>query len=136
MKGEFDRTVMIYIDSYEECIPVGRFHIASHQDAQSFKGLTQLVLGINNALNQNHFPQSFSELRKFRKPSERPEPSLVLLNRNSGKLATFCVRILFRQNASWQGSVSWSEGEQEEYFRSALELIVLLDDALNYTVNL
>lgn len=46
------------------------------------------------------------------------------------KLATFYVRILFRQNASWQGTVLWSEGSQEERFRSALELALLLDSAL------
>ena len=40
------------------------------------------------------------------------------------------VRILFRQNASWQGTVLWSEGGQEERFRSALELALLLDSAL------
>ena len=40
------------------------------------------------------------------------------------------VRILFRQNASWQGTVLWSEGSQEERFRSALELALLLDSAL------
>ena len=40
------------------------------------------------------------------------------------------VRILFRQNASWQGSVLWREGGQEERFRSALELVLLMDSAL------
>lgn len=40
------------------------------------------------------------------------------------------MRILFRQNASWQGSVLWREGGQEERFRSALELVLLMDSAL------
>jgi len=40
------------------------------------------------------------------------------------------ARILFRQNASWQGSVVWVEGRQEERFRSALELVLLMDSAL------
>ena len=47
-----------------------------------------------------------------------------------GELATFAVRIIFRQNASWQGSVVWLEGEREESFRSALELVLLMDSAL------
>jgi len=47
-----------------------------------------------------------------------------------GKLATFAVRILFRQNASWQGSVTWLEGDRSQSFRSALELILLMDNAL------
>ena len=136
MKGEFDRTIMVYIDSYEDCIPVGRFHIVSQQDAQPFKGLCQLFLGINDALDQNNFPQSFFELRKFHTPSELSDSRAVLSNRCSSQLATFRIRILFRQNASWQGSVSWIEGNQEEYFRSVLELIVLMDDALNHAAKL
>ena len=47
-----------------------------------------------------------------------------------GALATFRLRILFRQNSSWQGFVSWVEGRQEESFRSTLELLMLLDSAL------
>ena len=47
-----------------------------------------------------------------------------------GKLGTFALRVLFRQNASWQGSVTWLEENREESFRSALELIWLIDSAL------
>ena len=50
----------------------------------------------------------------------------------SGAVATFSMRILFRQNSSWQGSLTWIEGNQEEYFRSVLELIVLMENALRY----
>ena len=45
-------------------------------------------------------------------------------------MATFAVRVLFRQNASWQGEVTWLEGKREESFRSVLELILLMDGAL------
>ena len=136
MKGEFDRTIMIYIDSYEDRIPAGRFQIVSHQDAQPFKGLCQLFLGINDMLDQNNFPKSFFELRKFNEPFEQSNLSTVLSNQISSKLASFRIRILFRQNASWQGSVYWIEGNQEVFFRSVLELIVMMDDALNYALNL
>ena len=132
MKGELNRTVMIYVDSYEHKIPVGRFHIASEQDAQPFHGLSQLLLGINGNLDRENFPQSFSELRKFHVPSKQPGFSSSRQSQKYGAMATFSVRILFRQNASWQGSVTWLEGNQEEYFRSVLELIVLMDDALGY----
>ncbi|MBQ3147093.1 MAG: hypothetical protein IJB91_05120 [Oscillospiraceae bacterium] len=47
-----------------------------------------------------------------------------------GDLATFAVKILFRQNASWQGSVTWLEGKREQSFRSVLELILLMSTAL------
>ena len=36
---------------------------------------------------------------------------------------------MFRQNASWQGNVTWVEKGIEESFRSALELIMLMDSS-------
>lgn len=131
MKGEKNRTVMIFVDSYDNNIPQGRFRIASEPDAQPFQGLCQLLIGINRYLDQENFPQSFSELRKFRNPADRENPA-PLRDQKPGGIATFSVRILFRQNASWQGAVTWVEGKQEEYFRSVLELIVLMDNALGY----
>lgn len=135
MKGDMNRTVMISVDSYHEKIPCGRFHIVSEQEAHPFRGLSQLLIGINSYLDRENFPQSFSELRTFQDPLRHENPP-ALSRQASGDLATFSVRILFRQNASWQGMVTWVEGKQQEYFRSVLELIVLLDNALQYSVNL
>ena len=136
MKGERDRTVLIYVDSFDDGILSGRFHISSHPEAQTFLGLLQLLTEINNNLSRENFPQSFSELRKFQKPSEIKDDFTVSANFKNGKVATFSMRILFRQNASWQGSLTWVEGKQEEYFRSVLELIVLMENALRYTANM
>lgn len=43
---------------------------------------------------------------------------------------TFVVQILNRQNATWQGVITWTEGRQTQPFRSALEMIRLIDSAL------
>ncbi|WP_300026630.1 hypothetical protein [Oscillibacter sp.] len=85
---------------------------------------------MENLLDAMQFPQSFTALRAF-----SPPPSMVRkptdLQVQEGACATFAVRVLFRQNASWQGSVTWLEGNREESFRSVLELVLLLDSALN-----
>ncbi|NCB94653.1 MAG: hypothetical protein EOM40_19200 [Clostridia bacterium] len=47
------------------------------------------------------------------------------------KTGTFIVKILDRQNATWQGSVTWVDERKEQYFRSALELLKLIDGALD-----
>lgn len=44
---------------------------------------------------------------------------------------TFVVKVLNTQNATWQGTINWLEGERTEAFRSALELIKLVDSALS-----
>ena len=47
-----------------------------------------------------------------------------------GDDATFVIRVQYRQHASWQGEVTWIDGQKKEYFRSALELVRLIDGAL------
>ena len=48
-----------------------------------------------------------------------------------GHKASFIVRVTSRQNATWQGSISWTERGVTKLFRSALELIKLIDSALD-----
>ena len=43
---------------------------------------------------------------------------------------TFILKILDRQNSTWQGSILWVEKQNEQYFRSALEMLKLIDVAL------
>lgn len=135
MKGELNRTVMIYVDSYDHQIPTGHFHIAATQEMQSFQSLSQLLIKINDTLDQENFPQAFTELRTFQNPLHQTNSIHDIATAQKGTAATFSVRILFRQNASWQGIVTWLEGNQQEYFRSVLELIVLMDNALRYVCN-
>ena len=48
-----------------------------------------------------------------------------------GRKASFIVRVTSRQNATWQGSISWTERGVTKHFQSALELIKLIDSALD-----
>ncbi|MBU3191196.1 hypothetical protein K9O30_18330 [Clostridium bowmanii] len=43
---------------------------------------------------------------------------------------SFLVRIKYRQNTSWQGMIQWLDGKQTRHFRSCLELIMLIKEAL------
>jgi len=49
------------------------------------------------------------------------------MNNKNGDKGTFLVRIQYRQNASWQGHVTWVEENKTVPFRSALELLKLID---------
>ena len=44
---------------------------------------------------------------------------------------TFIVEVCCRENASWQGKVTWADKGRSQYFRSALELLKLMDQALD-----
>lgn len=42
----------------------------------------------------------------------------------------FVVSVKSQENHTWQGTVSWVEGKKQVNFRSALELLRLMDSAL------
>lgn len=48
-----------------------------------------------------------------------------------GEIGTFVIRVQHRQHSSWQGKVTWLEEDKSVYFRSALELIKIIDGTLD-----
>ncbi|MBQ5558694.1 MAG: hypothetical protein IIT46_02790 [Lachnospiraceae bacterium] len=49
--------------------------------------------------------------------------------------STFIVKVMDQQNNSWQGSITWVENDETMYFRSALELLHLMDGAIKTNTN-
>ena len=43
---------------------------------------------------------------------------------------TFVVKVEYCQNETWQGKVVWAEENRTERFRSMLELVKLMDEAM------
>ena len=129
--GEEFRTTRICVDTFEKGVPRGRFYNPYMEAEQPFESLIQLLQGMEANMESMAFPKAYQITRTFapRPKNESPPVGDAPLQ---GKVATFAVRILFRQNASWQGSVTWLEGRQEQSFRSVLELILLMDTALQY----
>lgn len=52
-----------------------------------------------------------------------PQPS-------HAKPHTFIVQVMYQQNGEWQGVIKWIEGRKTQNFRSANELLGLIDNAL------
>ena len=130
-RGNEYRTTVICVDSYENSVLSGRFYNPGRSGGQPFESLIQLLVRMEHMLDELRQPQSFTAARTFGVlPPEQEEAPLPGTLGQKGKLATFAVRIIFRKNATWQGSVSWLEGGKEENFHSVLELILLLDSAL------
>ena len=130
-KGNEFRTTVICVDGYENKALSGRFYNPYCEAGEGFESLTQMLLKIDDMLNEMRLPQSFTAVRTFAPGGGDLSKNTPAVAAHEGKLATFSVRILFRQNASWQGSVTWLEGGQEQSFRSVLELIFLMDSALS-----
>lgn len=129
--GEEYRTILVCVDSFQEGILYGRLFNRYLEEGKAFGSLMEFLQEMELLLERMDFPKAFHSSRTFA-PRVAAESRTPILESRTGQKATFAVRILFRQNASWQGSVTWLEGKQEQSFRSALELIFLLNSALEY----
>jgi hypothetical protein len=54
----------------------------------------------------------------------------VLTKKNDCK-ATFTIQIQFQQNSTWQGTIAWAEGKKTQKFRSELEMLKLMMEAVS-----
>ena len=126
------RTTMVCVDRFENSVPKGRFYNYGNPDeGQVFHGLMDLLVGIENILDASDYGLPTKEARTFSTASDGGVSTQVEYKNRRGELATFIVKVLFRQHSSWQGSVVWQEEKCEEPFRSVLELVLLLESALS-----
>ena len=121
------------MDSYENGVP--RWHMYLGQEGQRFDSLSQLLLRAEQLLERNGGVQSFTTPRIFSLVRPLGDASCDAERLSRGTAATFEMRVLFRQHASWQGELLWMEKNTRQSFRSVLELITLMDSALRAEKN-
>ncbi len=129
------KTSTIRITSYEKKNCAGALINPHFGRDIAFENTTQMLFLIEQMLCDLDYPQRITEKRSF----HEQETSAPLIDRQElaaapageeNTLASFRLRIMFRQSASWQGEVNWIEGERTVQFRSALELLQLIDEVL------
>ena len=67
------------------------------------------------------------DLRPYNPVTER---QLITMNKKPGTQSTLLIRILNRQHSTWQGTVTWVDKNETLTFRSALELIKMIDSTV------
>lgn len=130
LTGNEYRSTMVCIDAYNDSILCGRLSNPCMEGEVPFHGLMQFLRIMDTMLDEMNFPQSFTVKRTFGSITPAAERIQEKGTDLRGEQATFLVKVFFRQNASWQGSIRWMEGEKEESFRSVLEMALLMDSAL------
>ncbi len=135
-------SISICVDEYEAGEMKGRIYSSLREEPETFNSVITLIKNIDKIFDEGEYPQATMKVRGFNKPGktqetakkiEKPMASVGRINFSKasikGRKATFGVRVMFRQNASWQGSLNWIEKNREESFRSVLEMIMLIDSA-------
>lgn len=130
MNGNQYRSTLVCVDSYDHKILKGRFYNPYYNKGKSFESLAEFLLFMEEMVEEMRFPVSFDRKRSFSQEIAGAPFSHMTEEEGRGKKGTFEIKILFRQNASWQGLIVWQDHSKEESFRSVLEMITLMDSAL------
>lgn len=130
---EVYKTSVIYIDSYENRVLNGRISNPYLKADIPFCSTIEFIKETEKLMQDLQFPQAYFDNREFHPVRETLSKVTgpAAAKGQKGRLATFSLQIMFRQNSSWQGSLTWLGRKQEEKFRSVLELLLLLDNALD-----
>ena len=108
-----------------------------------FSSLVRMIEKMEEIFDENRFPEKFLLPRTFgivkregKTREERGSEEMKDLNDSSkdemsgGSKCTFEISVKFRQNATWQGQILWAEKNLKQNFRSVLEMLKLMDEAL------
>lgn len=134
---EAPNLVMVCVDEGKNEEYRGRLYHCYREEPVRFDNVLQMIKRMEELYDMLSYPQSSTKARCFieKRQHERREVTKVTdrgkILRQKGELGTFVVRVQYRQNATWQGQVTWAEGQETRSFRSALELLKLIDNALN-----
>lgn len=119
-----------------------------HPDMQKpiwFQGLDQALISMDRLFDGFAKPRRACEYRSFHRKKSLSELDTKLPNQICGALpkvlfrhdrsvlATFCISVRYRQNASWQGRMVWLEAQEQLRFRSFLELLTAMREALDHS---
>lgn len=120
-------------------------------DPIPFDGTADLMIRMEALFDEWDFPQRGLAARKFDKknrdefkrkridPNDDRLPIDIISEQNGvrnvqnkkGKLGTFVVQVVYRQDASWQGHVIIKEKDEKRDFNSALDLVRIIDSSVS-----
>lgn len=122
-------TFILTVTGYQDKHISGVLNAPLAKKSYSFQNLIQLLLLMDSLMDTANFPQNGVEPRAFQATQSTFVPQETS-QKPTSPLAVFEINVMFRQNASWQGSIVWINRSMESRFRSVLELVGLVDEAL------
>ena len=132
------------IYSYESDGFKGLLHNSNYLDGPfAFSSFLQMIVKMEEIFDTKGFPEAFMTPRAFgvsKKEKNKHELDVNAgmsetinprnLSDSGSPRCTFEINVRFRQNATWQGQILWVEKNLKQNFRSVLEMIKLMDEAL------
>jgi len=132
--------------SYDDGFMSGELYSRFLDEPYRFNSLIKMINKMEDIFDELRFPMAFLKSRTFsgvRRPNEKQESEENGLMKDTtnavpgvqdeqgSKKCTFEISVRYRQNASWQGEILWADRNLRQNFRSVLEMLKLMDEALN-----
>lgn len=100
-----------------------------------FTSIASLIKTLSTVIDYLNFPQAGMVMRSWSESTSPPVTQEHLKDHHIGvqavplekdAFATVVICFQYRQNATWQGTITWMDAGRVQHFRSALEMILLL----------
>ena len=117
----------------------GRLYHGYSADGEKIESFEEFIHVLTGLYDELQFPRahirvrSFSEREQIHRRNTRKERVMSdheLLAKH-GDIGTFIIRVQQRQNCTWQGRITWVEKDKTMSFRSALEMIRLIESGIS-----
>lgn len=124
------RFIVVWILSYKNQNPTGYIQTPFSDEKLVFESLTQLLLRTDKLIDELGCPQRSHNPRFLISKSVESQGKPPCAVPRQKSIASFRICVMFRMNASWQGSCEWLEESKSANFRSVLELVQMIDEVL------
>lgn len=128
--------IILCVDYYRDEKINGRIYHRYQTEPIRVGGMTEAVFEIDAFFDRLGYPFPGTESHYFIKHEKKQRIKMARklsdeeMLKNNGEKGTFIIRVEQRQHSSWQGRVTWVKEGKTENFRSALELLKMIDGAL------
>lgn len=128
--------VIVQLEKNDHLDISGKIYSQYYHTGTDFSGVHEFLNACEDLFNTLVCPQPSVAERSFRKKYAVANLKTVEAVEDMDQLLqnkeknTFVINVLFRQNASWQGNIQWVNQNKTQSFRSTLELLKLMDSAL------
>ena len=128
--------IILCVDYYQDEKINGRIYHRYQTEPIRVGGMTEAIFEIDAFFDRLGYPFPGTESHYFIKHEKKQRIKMARklsdeeMLKNNGEKGTFIIRVEQRQHSSWQGRVTWVEEGKTENFRSALELLKMIDGAL------
>ena len=130
------------IVSYDSGTMRGKLYSQYLETPYIFCSLVRMIAKMEEIFDEKRFPEKFMSHRSFgiAKNSKKADTKgrdiindqekPAINEESGGSKCTFEISVRFRQNATWQGQILWAERNLTQNFRSVLEMLKLMDEAI------